>query len=80
MIVATDPAIAALDLLILDAETKYHAALTGGGVVKVSVDGMETEFSKVSASDLAAYIARLQARRDGLVTGAASSGAIGIVF
>lgn len=78
--VESDPAIVALDALIADVIMKQHALATGRVAVRVVVDGHETEFHKLSAADLDAHLARLQAQRDALLTGAATSGAIGIVF
>lgn len=80
MVIAPD-AVAALDLLILDASAKYHALMTGRLAVKVVVDGQETEFNKARASDLKGYLDGLLAQRDQLLgLGGPAIGAIGIVF
>ena len=65
-----------LDAMIADAEAKLHALNTGRMAVKVTIEGQETEFNRVSIPQLEAYIAKLYARKAGLAT----TGAIGFWF
>lgn len=72
--------VAGLDLLIADAEAKYHQLLTGRLAAKVAVDGHETEFAKADADKLAIYISGLKSQREQFLFGVPASGAIGIQF
>lgn len=63
---------------IAEAEAAYHNLMTGRHAVKVTIEGQETEFNRVSAPALKAYIAGLKAELAGLM--ARGGGAIGWVF
>ena len=63
---------------IQQAEAAYHSLMTGRHAVKVTIEGQETEFNRVSAPALKAYIAGLKAELAGLQ--ATQGGAIGWVF
>lgn len=63
---------------IAQAEAAYHNLMTGRLAVKVTIEGQETEFNRISAPALKAYITGLKAELAGLR--ATAGGAIGWVF
>ncbi len=63
---------------IADAEAAYHRLMIGRQAVKVVIEGQETEFNRVSAPALLAYIKGLKAEQAGALRGI--GGAIGWVF
>jgi hypothetical protein len=62
--------------MLAAAQMAYHQLMTGCLAVEVVVDGYTTRFNRANASELQAYISRLQAQ----INNCPTVGAIGIVF
>ncbi len=65
-----------LDRMIEEVEQALHELHLGRQVVRVKIEGEETEFNRVSIPQLEGYLAKLQARK----AGKAQRGAIGFRF
>lgn len=68
-----------LEERLAEARDAYHRLMTGTLAVKVVIEGQETEFNRVSAGALKAYVTSLEAQ---LAAGGAyqAGGAIGFIF
>lgn len=65
-----------LDVMIAEVQAALHALQMGRHAVKVTIEGQETEFNRVSIPQLKGYLAELQARKAALQV----RGAVGIMF